>query len=179
MPLPHMDLAASRAKAAPPDMLPSTIIIVNCSLVPSILEPNGLFWDDGKHPDGVTLISWKELRSLVWDTTCSNIFATFNIHHAVREARAVVEEAEKLKKSKYEELTHTLFCSSFSEDVWCLWSWHLLPFSWHRESHLILHERYLHFIQLLQQVFMAIQRGNAAAVLCSSPALSFDSFDFK
>ena len=80
---------------------------------PSILEPNGLCRDDGKHPDGVTIIPWKEGCSLACDAKCSDTFATSNIHHAVREARAVAGEAEKWKKSKYQALTHIHYLFQF------------------------------------------------------------------
>ncbi|KAJ0169558.1 hypothetical protein K1T71_014743 [Dendrolimus kikuchii] len=37
--------------------------------VPAVLEPNGLIRDDGKRPDGMTLIPWSLGRPLVWDVT--------------------------------------------------------------------------------------------------------------
>ena len=84
MPLPHMDGAASRAKAGTANMLPSTIIIVKCSLaatqIPSILQPNGLCRNDGKRPVGVTIIP---LCGMPYVLT----LATSNIHHTVRGAK--------------------------------------------------------------------------------------------
>ena len=85
--------------------------IMKCSLtaaqIPAALEPNGLCREDGKRPDGVTIVPWKSGRSLVWDATCSDTFAASNIQHAVREARAVAVEAEHRKRAKYQALTHT------------------------------------------------------------------------
>ena len=43
--------------------------------VPSHLEPVGLSRDDGKRPDGATLIPWKQGKCLVWDFTCVNTIA--------------------------------------------------------------------------------------------------------
>ncbi|KAF2884944.1 hypothetical protein ILUMI_21221 [Ignelater luminosus] len=45
-------------------------------LFTSILEPTGLMQDDGKRPDGMTIISWKNGRALVWDDICVNVLAT-------------------------------------------------------------------------------------------------------
>jgi len=38
--------------------------------MPSRLEPTGLARDDGKRPDGVTSMPWKNSRCLIWDVTC-------------------------------------------------------------------------------------------------------------
>ncbi|KAJ8712724.1 hypothetical protein PYW08_008028 [Mythimna loreyi] len=38
--------------------------------VPAVLETNGLARDDGKRPDGMTIMPWKLGRPLVWDATC-------------------------------------------------------------------------------------------------------------
>ncbi|CAG9794020.1 unnamed protein product [Diatraea saccharalis] len=38
--------------------------------VPAILEPNELTRDDGKKPDGISLVPWRMSRPLVWDTIC-------------------------------------------------------------------------------------------------------------
>src|SRR6218665_315038 len=37
--------------------------------VPSTREPTGLFRDDGKRPDGTTLIPWERGKYLAWDAT--------------------------------------------------------------------------------------------------------------
>ncbi|XP_063382985.1 uncharacterized protein LOC134669394 [Cydia fagiglandana] len=43
--------------------------------VPAVLEPSGLARDDGKRPDGMTLVPWKMGRPLVWDATCVDTLA--------------------------------------------------------------------------------------------------------
>jgi len=37
--------------------------------VPSMKEPHSLVRDDGKRPDGLTLLSWNSGRSATWDVT--------------------------------------------------------------------------------------------------------------
>ena len=43
--------------------------------VPSILEPIGLTWSDGKRPDGIKLAPWEEGKQLVWEVTCVDLLA--------------------------------------------------------------------------------------------------------
>jgi hypothetical protein len=55
--------------------------IINRSLtsihVNSTLEPNGLSRDNGKHPDGMTLVPWIKGQPLVWDITIVNSYLRF------------------------------------------------------------------------------------------------------
>ena len=37
--------------------------------IPATKEPTGLVRQDGKRPDGLTLIPWQGGKSLVWDVT--------------------------------------------------------------------------------------------------------------
>ena len=37
--------------------------------IPSVREPSGLSRDDGKRPDGLTLVPWQSERSATWDVT--------------------------------------------------------------------------------------------------------------
>ena len=50
------------------------------AVVPSRKEPSGLFRDDGKRVDGMTLTSWSRGQMLVWDATCSDTLALSYIH---------------------------------------------------------------------------------------------------
>jgi hypothetical protein len=43
--------------------------------VNSTLEPNRLSRDDGKRPDGITLVPWIKGQPLVWDVTVVNTLA--------------------------------------------------------------------------------------------------------
>jgi hypothetical protein len=43
--------------------------------VNSTLEPNGLSRDDGKRPDGMTLIPWIKGQPLIWDVTIVDTLA--------------------------------------------------------------------------------------------------------
>ena len=69
--------------------------------VPSRLEPNGLFRSDGKRPDGLSLVPWKEGKPLIWDATCPDTFAASHVRSASKTSGTVAEQAEESKCSKY------------------------------------------------------------------------------
>ena len=71
------------------------------------LEPMSLYQSDGKHPDDASVVPLKEGRALVWDETCPDILAHSYQQMSVREAGAVVAEAERCKKLKYAQLNST------------------------------------------------------------------------
>jgi len=48
------------------DILPRAL---TTACIPSRLEPPDLVRTDGKHPDGVTMIPWKNGKPIVWDAT--------------------------------------------------------------------------------------------------------------
>ncbi|KAI8426707.1 hypothetical protein MSG28_014413 [Choristoneura fumiferana] len=60
--------------------------------------------DDGKRPDGVTLVPWKLGRALVWDATCVDTFALSHIQATSSQAGAVADQAQILKRRKYSSL---------------------------------------------------------------------------
>jgi len=43
--------------------------------IPAVKEPSGLLRTDGKRPDGVTLIPWKDGRCVTWDVTVTDMMA--------------------------------------------------------------------------------------------------------
>ena len=65
--------------------------------VPCQMEPHGLRCIDGKRPDRVTLLPWKDGCPLIWDATCSDTFATSYTCTAFSRAGAVAEQAEAHK----------------------------------------------------------------------------------
>ena len=44
-------------------------------LIPAAKEPSGLLRSDGKRPDGLTLIPWKNGRCVTWDVTVTDTLA--------------------------------------------------------------------------------------------------------
>ena len=75
--------------------------------IPSRLEPTSLSRSDGKRPDGMTMMPWKQGRCLVWDVTVPDTLASSHLNHAVTGPGAVASVAESNKRTKYEEISRT------------------------------------------------------------------------
>ena len=65
----------------------------------------GLLRDDGKRPDGLTLIPWRGGRPLTWDVTVIHPLADSYVATSSREAGASAELAAERKLSKYAALS--------------------------------------------------------------------------
>ena len=72
--------------------------------VPVAKEPVGLVREDGKRPDGVTLIPFEGVRSLTWDVTVVCTTADSYIDLAVQGPGCVAEMAASRKEAKYATL---------------------------------------------------------------------------
>jgi hypothetical protein len=69
--------------------------------VNSTLEPNGLSRDDGKRPDGMTLVPWVKGQPLVWDVTVVDTLADRYVLKSSEVSGFAAEMACKRKHSKY------------------------------------------------------------------------------
>ncbi len=69
--------------------------------VPCIREPAGCSNEDGKRPDGLTLIPWSRGKSLCWDFTCADTFAPSYLPNTVRYQGAAASKAEDTKRKIY------------------------------------------------------------------------------
>ena len=47
---------------------------LKCANVSATKEPTGILRGDGKHPDGLTLVTWQREPSLIWDIIVVDIF---------------------------------------------------------------------------------------------------------
>ena len=65
-------------------------------------EPTGLCRQDGKRPDGLSLIPWQ--NGLVWDVTVVSTLADSYVAVASRESGLVAEQAAERKSVKYIDL---------------------------------------------------------------------------
>ena len=134
--------------------------------MPSRLEPSGLYRSDGKRPDGITVVPWKNGKLLVWDATCPDTFAPSYISSATSEAGAVAALAEERKKNIYAHLdpSHSFTPVAIeTSGVVGPQSLAFLKDLGRRMRQVTGEERSLSY--LLQRVSVAVQRGNAASVL--------------
>ena len=78
--------------------------------VPSTKEPVGLLRDDGKRPDGLSLIPWKGGRAVTWDVTVVNPLAQSYMNHSGDDWTPgwAAEQAAARKEVKYSGLPPSL-----------------------------------------------------------------------
>ena len=137
---------------------------------PSVLEPIGTCLEDGKRPDGMTMIPWSKGKALLWDATCVDTFASSHLNLSTVNAGAAASEAEVKKQNKYRSLSHDYIfvaigvetsgvlekqAAQFLKDL----SRKLIPATGEPRSSFF----------LLQRISIAIQRGNSASILATHP----------
>ncbi|KAI5651441.1 hypothetical protein NE865_00685 [Phthorimaea operculella] len=69
--------------------------------IPCILEPPGLSRSDGKRPDDMTLVPWKNGKCLLWDATCVSTVAASHLARTCRTPGAAADFATIKKGEKY------------------------------------------------------------------------------
>ena len=73
--------------------------------IPALKEPPGLLRTDGKRPDGVMLLPWKQGKCVTWDLTMSDTLAQSYVHETSQTpAGASAEAAAERKRNEYSSL---------------------------------------------------------------------------
>ena len=82
---------------------------------PSIKEPHGLIRSDGKRPDGLTLLPWRDGRCATWNVAVTDTVAASYVGISSSCAASAAEAAAKRKEEKYVEIcrTHHFFPIAF------------------------------------------------------------------
>ena len=134
--------------------------------IPSRLEPSSLSRSDGKRPDGLSMMPWKQGRCLVWDVTCPDTLALSHLNHAFSGPGAVASVAETKKRSKYVEISRTFHLIPIAvETLGALGDDAAAFFSDLGSRIKTVTNEHRSFAYLMQRVSVAIQRGNAACIL--------------
>lgn len=139
--------------------------------IPSRLEPTCLTRTDGKRPDGLSLVPWREGKCLVWDFTCADTLAPSHVERASSAPAAVANEAELRKRFKYTSLeAQYVFIPVAVETFGALGdeATSFLTDVGRRIATVTGESRSTQF--LLQRLSVAIQRGNAICVLGTAPS---------
>jgi len=68
--------------------------------IPATKEPSGLFRSDGKRPDGLTLIPWKNVRCVTWDVTVTDTLTQSSLPATSGSLGAAAEAAAERKMAK-------------------------------------------------------------------------------
>lgn len=149
------------------DIIKRALTTIN---IPSMLEPVGVFRDDGKRPDGMTLIPWERGRALVWDATCVDTLAPSRISGTLLKSGAAAEAAEETKRRKYASLSNNYIFMPLGVETFGPWGPSTKKFITKLAPRLVDvtgDKRAGSF--LAQRISLAVQRGNAASVLGTLP----------
>ena len=65
--------------------------------IPAHKEPTDLILQNGKRPDGATLISWSKGKALAWNVTVPNTYVTSHIQSTSVEACSAAKNASEVK----------------------------------------------------------------------------------
>ena len=152
---------------------------LNAAGVPSRLEPVGMIRDDGKRPDGATLVPWKRGRCLVWDFTCVNTIARSHLGLSTSQAGSLSVVAEEKKKKKYVSLSDSYLFTPIAVETLGPWGPEAISFVselGRRLSAVTGDPRSGAFLK--QKISMAVQRGNASCISGSFPHGSGTLEDF-
>ena len=75
--------------------------------IPSVLEPSGLSREDGKRPDGMTLIPWQGGKSVTCDVIVTDTVADSYLHLSAACAGSAAEGAASTKETRYAGLDYS------------------------------------------------------------------------
>jgi len=137
-------------------------------------EPPGLDRGGGKRPDGATMVPWSRGRCLLWDATCPDTLAPSHVQNSAAGAGSAAAAAEQRKITKYAPLAtaHEFVPVAIKT----LGSWGARGVSFINDLGRRITDqsgdpRSAAFLK--QRLALAVQRGNAAAVLGTfSPSLA-------
>jgi hypothetical protein len=135
--------------------------------VPSILEPPGLERENGKRPDGLTQIPWKDGKLAVWDVTCVDTMAISYVVGSMTTAGWAAENAERKKTQKYRQLVEGrfVFCP-LAFETFGPWGPECQKFFTKVGKMITERTGELRASEFLRQrISIEIQRGNAACIL--------------
>ena len=129
--------------------------------IPAVKEPVSLIRQDGKRPDGVTLLPWARGKPLAWDITVPDTYAESHLQDAA------ADKVAANKSSKYCDLAGThLF---FPVAIETAGTWNQMAVELGRRITLVTEDS-RETVFLFQRLSIALQRGNAVSFLSTFTA---------
>ena len=136
----------------------------------SVKEPQGLITGSSLRPDGVTLVPWARGKCMAWDFTSPDTLANSHLQFTSTVPGSAAERAARGKEQKYTSLqTSHIFIPVAIESLgsWNAEGEQLVKDLGRRLTAVTGEPRETSF--LFQRISIAVQRGNAAAVLGTLP----------
>lgn len=168
-------LSCSKSAGRHPRHAELNTIIQNAlhsAMIPSKKEPPGLFRDDGKRLDGMTLMPWSRGQMLVWDSTCTDTLALSYIHLSSSKSGSVAELAASNKTRKYSRiLEQNYIFLPFAVETLRAWCSEAINFIDKLGKMIFIATGEKNSKKYLKQrISLAIQRSNAASVMATFDA---------
>ena len=137
--------------------------------IPATLEPSNLSSMDGKRPDGLTFLSWKQSKPMIWDFTCCDTVCDTYVKSSAKKADFAAELREDQKSKHYQDLNNFYFVPIAAETfgAWGPRGQKIMK-EIGKKVHEATGEKRSTFY-LFQSISTAIQRGNAACVIGTAP----------
>ena len=147
---------------------------------PTTLELCNLSVLDGKRPNGLTNLSWKQGKPLIWDFTVADTLCDTYVKNSAKQACSAAEIRKDQKSKHYKDLSnyHIVPIATETYGAWVSQGLDLIKEIGKKICEATHEKRSTLF--LIQRILIAIQRGNASCVLGTAPASeSLDEvFDF-
>jgi hypothetical protein len=142
--------------------------------IPSTKEPIGLSRNDGKRPDGVSLIPWARGRCVTWDVTSPDTLALSHLPTTSIHAGSAAFKAETSKSTKYATIATTHIFVPLAFETLGPWGTEAIRFVQELGHRISAHTGDPKETSYLQQrLSVAIQRGNRIACLGTMPTTDF------
>ena len=138
--------------------------------IPAVKEPTSLSRTDGKRPDGLTLTSWKQGKSLIWDVTIADTVCQSYVNQCSKNPGSAADIRENQKISKYKNLANDYYFVPIGIETFG---------SWGQEGHKLVKAIGKKIMEitgekrstsyLFQRISIALRRGNSSCVLGTVP----------
>ena len=138
---------------------------------PNRLEPAGLFRNDGKRPDGLTLTPWANGKSMIWDFTCVDTLASSYLRLSTSGPGNAAAAAETKKRAKYTSLDSQYIVCPVAVETFGAWgpeSFQIVQKIGREIQRVAAEPKTVQY--LLQRISVSIQRGNASSVFATLPS---------
>jgi len=136
--------------------------------IPAVKEPVSLLQQDGKRPDGTTLIPWARGKPMAWDVTVPDTFAESHLGHTAREPGATANKALAGKAIKYHALSTTHIFFPVAVETAGAWNQLAVELIQELGRHIAAVTGDTRETVFLLRLSIALQSGNAIAFLITS-----------
>jgi hypothetical protein len=134
------------------------------------LNPNGLSRDDGKRPDGITLIPWIKGQSLIWDVTFVDTLADSYVLKTSEVSGVTAEMVANANIVNVSIISSNYIFKGLAFETLGPWCKDAIVFIYVIEDRLIAESGDSKSKKFLfERISLAIQRGNAASIRGNFP----------